>query len=305
MLEAVPVEARRLGAQQDRRPAPAPTVAGQPSRSERVLQVVATTSVVADWLRVVGGTNVRAQVVVKAGLDPVSYLATPADIQALQRADLIVAVGHGLEPWLEPARKEAGTVKPMVTLGEGLPPRTTPSGAPDPFLWLDLDNARQMVATLTAALTAADPVDEPAFAFARDAYTASLAATDVELRRVLAPVVGRGLVTAKETFGWFAARYGLEVVGSVVPSLDASADIPPQHLAALRQAIQAKQVKAVFAESSVPDASVRSLAEEAGVKPVVGSDALVGDSLGQAGTPTDTYLAALRHNARAIAAHLS
>ena len=282
----------------------APSVSGQPLRSDRVLQVVATTSVVADWLRVIGSTNVRTQVIVKAGLDPVSYLATPLDVAALQRADLIVAVGHGLEPWLEPARNEAGARAPVAVLGQGLPPRSTLSGAGDPFLWLDLDNAKQMVAALTAALVAADPVDEAPFNAARDAYAAELTRTDEELRRVLAPVAGRGLVTAKETFGWFAARYGLDLVGTVVPSLDGLADIPPQHLAALRQATQAKRVRAAFAERSVPDASVRSFAEEAGVEPVVGSDALLGDGLGQAGTATDTFVGALRHNARSLAAHL-
>ena len=283
---------------------PAPGTGSGPLRSERVLQVVATTSVVADWLRVLGSTNVRTQVIVKAGLDPVSYLATPLDVAALKRADLVVAVGHGLEPWLEPARQESGTVAPVVVLGQGLPQRTTPSGAPDPFLWLDVDNAKQMVNALTAALVTADPVDEAPFNAARDAYLADLTRLDDEMKRVLGPVAGRGLVTAKETFGWFAARYGLEIVGSVVPSLDGLADIPPQHLASLRQAMEAKQVKAVFAERSVPDASVRSLAQEVGVKPVVGSDALIGDNLGQAGTPTDTFVGALRHNARSLAANL-
>ena len=168
-----------------------------------------------------------------------------------------------------------------------------------------LENARKMVAALTAALVAADPADEAAFNVARDAYTASLEKADEELRRVLAPVAGKGLVTAKETFGWFASRYGLEVVGSVVPSIDARADIPPKHSAELRQAIQAKQVKAIFAEKSVPEASVRVLAQDAGVKAVLGSGALLGDGLGQAGTETDTFLGAARHNARSVAANLA
>ncbi|MEJ7764012.1 MAG: metal ABC transporter substrate-binding protein [Acidimicrobiales bacterium] len=284
---------------------PGPTVSTQKPRSGRVLQVVATTSVVADWLRVIGSTNVRTHVVVKAGLDPISYLATPVDVGALQRADLVVAVGRGLEPWLEPARKAAGSTKPVVALGEGLPERSTRSGAPDPYLWLDLENARKMVAALTTALVAADPADEAAFNVARDAYTASLEKADEELRRLLAPVAGKGLVTAKETFGWFASRYGLEVVGSVVPSIDARADIPPQHSAELRQAIQAKQVKAIFAEKSVPEASVRVLAQDAGVKAVLGSGALLGDGLGQAGTDTDTFLGAANHNARSVAANLA
>jgi len=286
--------------------APLETAApGPPQRSERVLEVVATTSVVADWLRVVGGTNVRTRVIVKSGLDPVSYLASSADIATVQKADLVVAVGRGLEPWLDAVRTAAATDKPLVTLTDGLPQRMTTSGAPDPYLWLDPANAKRMVAGVTAALVAADPGSEAAYAAARDRYVTDLDRADEAARRVLGPVAGRGLVTAKETFGWFAARYGLAMVGSVVPSIDGRADIPPRHLVALRQAVRAKQVAAVFAEASVPDDSVRRLAEDVGVKAVVGPDALLGDGLGPAGTPTDTFLGAFAHNVRSIAGNLS
>ncbi len=162
-----------------------------------------------------------------------------------------------------------------------------------------------MVAALTAALVALDPADEPAFSFARDAYAADLDRADQDVRRVLAPVSGRGLVTARESFGWFAARYGLEVVGTVVPSLDGLAEPPPEHVTLLVQAIQAKQVKAVFAEASGPDANVLAVARAAGVEPVVGADALLGDGLGLAGSATDSFLEVMRHNARSMAAHLA
>ena len=278
---------------------------GEPQRSERVLEVVATSSVVADWLRVVGSTNVHTTVMVRSGIDPVSYLPTAADVDALQRADLVVAVGRGLEPWLDGIRQQAAGRATVVTLSDGLPARTTPSGAADPFAWLDLGNAKQMVAALAAALATADPVDQAPFFAARDAYVADLDRLDQDLRRVLGPVAGRGLVTAKETFGWFAARYGLEVVGSVLPSLDSLSDPPPQHLALLRQTVQARQVKAAFAEATVPDTAVRALARDTGIKAVVGSDALLGDGLGPAGTGTDTFLGALRHNGRVLAANLT
>lgn len=267
--------------------------------------MVATTSVVADWLRVIGSTNVRTHVVVKAGLDPISYLTTPIDVEAIRQADVIFAVGRGLEPWLEGVRKQGGGTAALVTLSDGLPERATASGAPDPFAWLDIASAKQMVAALAAALAAADPADQPAFDFARNAYSSQLDRLDEDVRRLLTPVAGRGLVTAKETFGWFAARYGLEVVGTVVPSTTGLADPPAQHLAALLQTVQAKQVKAIFAERSVPDTSVRTLARDAGVKAVVGADALLGDGLGPAGSQSDTYLGALRHNARSVAGHLA
>jgi len=294
-----PTAARRIGG------APvAPTVPGQPLRSDHVIEVVATSSVVADWLRVVGSTNVRTSVVVKAGLDPVPYLPTSLDVAAVKRADLVVAVGRGLEPWLDGVRRQAGGRGQVVTLTDGLPSRTTPSGAPDPFAWLDLANAKQMVTILTAALVAADPADQPAFTFARDAYLAQLDKLDGELRQVLAAVGGRGLVTAKETFGWFAARYGLEVVGTVSPSVNGRAEPPGPHVAALIQAVRARQVKAIFAEMTVAEPGVQDVAGSAGVKVVGGADALVGDSVGPAGTDADTFLGALRHDARSMAANL-
>ena len=274
---------------------------GEPRRSPEVLEVVATTSVVADWLRVVGSTNVRTHVMVKAGLDPIAYLPTPVDVNAVRQADLVVAAGRGLEPWLDGVRKQGGGTARLVTLTDGLPERATASGAPDPFAWLDLANAKQMVGTLTSALVTSDPVDQAAFTVARDAYWSELDAAEQDLRRLLAPVAGRGLVTAKETFGWFAARYGLEMVGTVVPSPSGQGEPPAQHLALLLQAVQAKQVKAIFAETSVRDVTVRAVAQNAGVKAVVGANALVGDGLGPAGTETDTYLGALRHNARSVA----
>ena len=282
-----------------------PSNPGEPRRSEAVVEVVATTSVIADWLRVIGSTNVRTHVVVKAGLDPLAYLTTPNDVEAVRQADLVVAMGRGLEPWLEGVRTRGGATAAVVALSEGLPDRTTASGAADPFAWLDVGNAKLMVATLAAALARAIPADKPAFDFARDAYLAQLDRADGELRRLLGPVSGRGLVTAKETFGWFAARYGLEVVGTVVPSPSGLADPPAQHLTGLLQAVQAKQVKAIFAERSVPDGSVRMLARDAGVKAVVGADALLGDGLGPAGTDADTYVGALRHNARSVASNLA
>lgn len=282
-----------------------PKAPGEPPRSDRVVEVVATTSVVADWLRVIGSVNVRTHLVVKAGLDPVSYLATPADVAAVGAADVLVAVGRGLEPWLDDVRKEAGGRARVVTLTDGLPERVTASGAPDPYAWLDVTNAKQMVAALAGALVAADPVDQPAFAFARDAYSTELDRLDQDLRRVLAPVSGRGLVTAKETFGWFAVRYGLDVVGTIVPSPNGRADLTPEHVTALLQAVRTRQVKAVFAESSIPDDTVRTVARDAGVKAVVGSDALLGDGLGPAGTATDTFVGALRHNARSMAENLA
>lgn len=275
----------------------APTVPGEPPRTGRVIRVVATTSVVADMARLVGGTNVRTHTVVKAGLDPLSYRITAVDQEQAQRAEIVVGVGRGLEPWLASLGGP-----PARLLSDGLPDRPGADGAADPFVWHDAANGKEMLRTMAAVLGSVDPEDGSAFRFSAEAAAAKVDQADAGARRLLAPRAGRGIVTTKATMGWFAARYGLEVVGSIIPSASSTALVTPQHLTELKAAIQGRGVSAVFGEVSVAAGPPEALAAETGTVAVVGPDALCGDGLGTAGTDADTYVGCLTHNAREIAA---
>jgi ABC-type Zn uptake system ZnuABC Zn-binding protein ZnuA len=271
---------------------------GEPPRSARVVEVVATTSVVADLVRLVGSTNVRTHTVVKAGLDPLSYRLTTVDREAAARAKVLLAVGRGLEPWL-------GTIGgPTPTLlSDGLPQRQTPSGAPDPFVWHDADNAKAMLRAIAAALGQADPDDRAAFIFSAEAAVGAVERADVDARRLLASRSGHAFVTTKETMGWYAARYGLVVAGAVIPSPNSAAEVTPQHLSELKAAIRDTKALVVFGEVSIAPGPALALARESGVEAVTGADALCSDGLGTAGTDADTYVGCLVHNARELAAH--
>jgi ABC-type Zn uptake system ZnuABC Zn-binding protein ZnuA len=272
---------------------------GEPPRSNRVVEVVATNSVVADLVRIVGSTNVRTHTVVKAGLDPLSYRVTTADREQATRSAVVFGVGRGLEPWLT-----ALGGKRTVLVSDGLPERRTPSGVEDPFVWHDADNAKAILRTLARVLGEIDAADGPAFTFAAEAAVDKVDAADADARRVLGAVAGHALVTTKESMGWFAARYGLVSAGSVIPSPSSAAEVPAQHLTDLKAAVAQQRALAVFGEMSSPAGPALALARETGLQAVTGADALCGDGLGPAGSDSDTYLGCLTHNAREIAAHV-
>ena len=107
-------------------------------------------------------------------------------------------------------------------------------------------------------------------------------------------------MTNHDAFGYYVDRYRLQFVGSVIPSLDTSAELSAKQLNDLVAKIKATGTKAIFAETSLPPKSAEAIAKQAGVKVIGGEDALYGDSIGAEGTPQGTYLGAERHNTQVI-----
>jgi zinc/manganese transport system substrate-binding protein len=114
------------------------------------------------------------------------------------------------------------------------------------------------------------------------------------------PAADRKLVTDHDAFGYYIDRYHLEFVGSVIPSMDTSAELSARRLTDLVTKIRATGTKAIFTESSLPPKTAEAIARQAGVRVVGGEDALFGDSLGEPGTPEGTYLGAERHNTEVL-----
>jgi ABC-type Zn uptake system ZnuABC Zn-binding protein ZnuA len=118
-------------------------------------------------------------------------------------------------------------------------------------------------------------------------------------------LANKKLVTNHDAFGYYIDRYGLQFVGSIIPSFDTSAELSGRDIRDLVAKIKATKVKAVFSETSLPPKTAETIGREAGVKVVEGEDALYGDSLGPAGSDGDTYLKMIRHNTRTIVSNLS
>ena len=118
-------------------------------------------------------------------------------------------------------------------------------------------------------------------------------------------MANKKLVTNHDAFGYYIDRYGLQFVGSIIPSFDTSAELSGRDIRDLVAKIKATKVKAVFSETSLPPKTAETIGREAGVKVVEGEGALYGDTLGPAGSDGDTYLKMIRHNTRTIVSNLS
>jgi ABC-type Zn uptake system ZnuABC Zn-binding protein ZnuA len=157
-----------------------------------------------------------------------------------------------------------------------------------------------MVETIRAALAVADPANAEAYAANAAAYTAQLQELDgwIEEQVGQVPAERRKLVTTHDTFGYFAARYGFEVVGTAIASFSTEASDPsPTQLAALVEEIQRTGVPAIFAENISNTRLMEQVAREAGV---VVAPPLYTDALGEPGSAGETYLAMMRANVTII-----
>jgi zinc/manganese transport system substrate-binding protein/manganese/iron transport system substrate-binding protein len=270
----------------------------------QILHVVATTTQVADFATNVGGDRVRVTSLLKPNLDAHDYEPSPADVEAIAQADLVLENGAGLETWLRDTITNSGFQGPLVDTSQGVRLRQL-GGTTDPHIWQNPRNAEVMVANIERALAAADPADAAVFQANLDAYTNQLQALDSEVQRQIDSLANKKLVTNHDAFGYYIDRYGLQFVGSVIPSFDSSAELSGRDIRDLVAKIKATGVKAVFSETSLPPRTAETIAREAGVKVVEGDDALYGDSLGPAGSDGDTYLKMVRHNTRTIVSNLS
>ncbi len=266
------------------------------------IPVVATTTVFADLVAKVGGARVRVTSLVPKGGEVHTFDPTPADVQRITEARLIVRNGLGLDDWLENLIRDVGTDAPIVALGEGLDGVTYlggqgGSGAVNPHLWMDVSNAIRYVDRIAQALGQVDPADAARFEEQAAGYKASLADLDAMIRQRIAalPATSRIVVSFHDAFPYFAAAYGLTIVGTIIdaPGQDPSAG----EVVDLVRRIRASGATAIFAEAQFNDALVRAIADEAGVRVV--SD-LYDDTLGN--PPVDSYVGMMTWNTDRVVA---
>jgi manganese/iron transport system substrate-binding protein len=247
-------------------------------------------------------------VIMKPNVDAHDYEPSPHDIEAIREADVVLRNGAGLESWFDDTIEASETKASLVDTSSGVTLRTggqgSETGEADPHMWHDPRNAQLMVATIAQAFSAADPDGASEYAANRDRYLGQLQQLDTEIEAETATLPNKKLVTNHDALGYYADRYGFEIVGSVIPSFDTSAELSAADIDDLVTAIRDQGVKAVFSETSLPGDAARTIADEAGVAVVEGEDALYGDSLGPADSDGATYLDMMRHNTATIVTNL-
>jgi ABC-type Zn uptake system ZnuABC Zn-binding protein ZnuA len=268
------------------------------------LRVVATTTQVADLAANVGGDRVRVTSLLKPGIDAHDYEPSPADIDAIAHAGLVLQNGVGLEEWLGDTIESSGFDGPVVDTSQGVRLRQV-DGEADPHIWQDPRNAKVMAANIERGLAAADPDGAAGFAANLTAYSGRLEALDAEVERQVGSLASRKVVTNHDSLGYYLDRYGLELVGSVIPSFDSSAELSGRDIRDLVAKVKAARAKVIFSETTLPPRAAETIGREAGVRVVTGEDALYGDALGPPGSDGDTYLKMIRHNTSTIVGNLS
>ena len=257
--------------------------------------VVATTTQLADIARNIAGDHVRVVGILRPNTDPHEYEPRPGDVRDTAEAELVLESGAGLDGWIGKVVSEAGSNAKVLDVGAGVPVLR----AADPHWWHDPRNVAAAATRIGAALAEVDSADAAAF---RDAARAYAVRVD-ELDRAIAacvdrvPADERKLVTDHDAFGYFAARYGIRVIGAVIPSLSTQGQASAGDLARLSATIRRTGVRAVFPESSVSPKVARALAAQTGA---TSSLTLYGDTLGPAGSAGATYEGMERANADAM-----
>ncbi len=260
---------------------------------------VATTTQVADLVRQVGGSRVEVEGMLRPGGDPHDYEPRPSDVAAVASADVVFRSGGEVDDWLDDVIENAGGDPEVVTLLDSVERQ-----GDDPHWWQNPRNAVLALEAIRARLARIDPAGRAVYE--RNAERAALRLQELD-RNIVAcvervPRAKRKIVTTHDSLGYFARRYGIDVVGSVIPSLSTHAQASAGDVEELVQQIRREGVEAVFPESSVNPDIERAIAREAGA--TVGVP-LYADSLGPRGSAGATYRGALSYDARALARGMS
>ncbi|MFX4296533.1 MULTISPECIES: metal ABC transporter solute-binding protein, Zn/Mn family [Roseobacteraceae] len=279
-----------------------------PAFAAAPLNVVATTGMIADVTREIGGDAVVVKALMGPGVDPHSYRQTRSDIVAMSRADTTLWHGLYLEAQMEDFFHDLGRKRQVFAVAEALPKDLLLSHADyenryDPHVWMAPELFAGVVVEIGRVLGVVRPELADMFAANAQAYVARLNALDDYARITLeqVPPAQRVLLTAHDAFGYFGRAYGFEVIGIQGISTESEAGL--HRVSALVDMIVSRGLGAVFVESSVSDRNMRALVEGAGAR---GHDVRVGgelysDAMGQDGTYEGTYIGMIDHNVTTIA----
>jgi len=281
------------------------------ARAKAPLKLVATTGMIADAARQVGGEQVEVKALMGPGVDPHAYRQTRSDIVAMTRADLVLWHGLYLEAQMEEFFHDLERKRKVVAVAEGLPKDVLRGHDDyadkfDPHVWMTPALWKLVVTEVQKALTEARPE-------AAEVFAANAAEHMAELDRLIAygddvlaqvPENKRVLLSAHDAFGYFGRDYGFEVLG--IQGISTQSEAGLNRIGELVDLLVTRDIKAVFVESSVSDRSVRALIEGAaarGHEVTIGGE-LFSDAMGADGTYEGTYLGMLDHNMTTISSAL-
>lgn len=272
--------------------------------------IVVTTNILGDVVSNLVGDTADVTVLMKRNADPHSFELSAQEADAVSRADLIIYNGLGLEEGVQHhVDAAAGRGVPTLAVGEHADAISfsegDSAGAPDPHFWMDPERMIAGVDAMETSLIERLPRSAEQISANAEKYRGQLheLSTSMAERFSALPADRRALVTNHHVLGYLAQRYGLRVVGAVVPSGTTLASPAPSDLESLAGAIRDAGVTTIFVDTSQPDRLARALASQSGLDVDVVS--LYSESLDEPGSAAGTYLDMMTTNTDTIIAGLS
>jgi zinc/manganese transport system substrate-binding protein len=284
------------------------------ARAQEKLPVVATFSILGDFVKNVGGDRISVTLLVGPEGDAHVYQPSPADAKKLAGAKVIFVNGFKFEGWIDRLIKASGSKASLVVATNGIKPREmaeedheakkgkTPEHGVDPHAWQSIANARIYVANIRDALVAADPAGRETYQKNAADYSAKLAAVETEVKEGIAkiPAERRKIITSHDAFGYFGATYGFEFIAP--QGVSTETEVSARDVAKIIRQIKAQKIPAVFLENVSDPRLMQRIADETGAK--IGGK-VYSDALSAEGGPAATYIDMMRHNIRQFSAALT
>jgi len=270
------------------------------------LKVLATFSILGDFVKNVGGHRVEVATLVGPNSDAHVYAPAPADAKKVADAALVMTNGLGFEGWMDRLVKASGSKAPVLVATKGVKERKAVDshghGGADPHAWQSVANAKIYVANIRDALITADPAGKATYEANAAAYLGKLDALDQEVRAAVSaiPADRRKVISTHDAFGYFQQAYGIEFIAP--QGVSTEAEPSARDVARIITQVKKQKIPAVFLENITNARLMERIAQETGAR--IGgklySDALTGD-LGDA----TSYIDLIRHNMKQLTVALA
>ena len=276
--------------------------AGCPVIEDRKINVVATTPMVGEFVSQVGGDNINLTVIMPPEADPHTYEPTPQDAGTIADADLVFYTGLKYEPAavVKLLESSACSIDVLAEVGENVFPiefkegghddhgdhddhdeeghddheghEGHDHGAFDPHFWFDPNRVAYATEYIESKLVEFDPSNASSYEAAGSAYTDELKSLTGQVSDLIStvPSQNRKLITTHESLGYLEAKFGLEVLSTIIPSLDSANEISPAQLVDVIDVIEDNNVKVIFIEAEAPSVYAETIVAETGIKAVEG-----------------------------------
>jgi len=267
--------------------------AGCPEIDGREINVVATTPMIGEFVSQVGGDNINLTVLMPAEADPHTYDPAPQDAGTIADADLVFYTGLKYEPaaLIKLLENSACSAEVLAEVGESVFPIEFKEGghddhdeeghddhaghdhgAYDPHFWFDPNRVAYAAEYIESKLVEFDPSNASEYEAAGKAYVTELKGLVGQVSELIStiPSQNRKLITTHESLGYLEAKFGLEVLSTIIPSVDSANEISPSQLVGVIDVIEDNNVKVIFIEAEAPSVYAETIVAETGIKAVEG-----------------------------------